>query len=792
MSSTPRRIGVLMVVFAIATLAVLLQLGWLMLGQNELWTLRSYNNRWTFRDVPTHRGAIADRFGNVLVADAPSFELLVDYQAFRRYHPVGAAVHGATLLADYTPALAGVRYTYGNGPRGPEAACRALLELPLAWLRRRGGGQDQVEDRRDVRFYCVSLLSHCTHRSRSRIYKELRQAENSESGRCVGQAVPGWSPAELAQAFARGLAELRAADRELAAGAGHGELLQRLDRYRDESYAPPGEGRQPDPSRLRPLADRVTFDLAAGLRTLASDHPGLWLEPTVVREPSELAARYPLVRAMLGSVKPIDRLVGFDPDDTKQQHDAKYRQFLDDVEARRDEIIGARELQTVVPEDVASEEIRDAFRKKAQQYVEAIVRNGDRHGSSGVEQAMDAVLAGDPGLRLVERDKRAREQKLWSRLEVRPGDDVRLSLDLDLQLLAQQVLAEVAAEWSGQLQRASNRERALQCFGAAVAILDASSGEVLAVCGLPDDTPELRGHPLGLNWRVRGDIGSVAKPFVALEQLQAESQGRPHKPLAEFVDCHGNFDKDRHLSCLEPHRHGGRQLVPALEESCNAFFFQAAEGLGQDGLQRALRRFGLLQPADAAEPAFALGTWQPRPIGVSWRNVVPPTVGGHFLIEKRAIGYGVEASVVMVARAYAALGTGVLREATLVRGGGGAAVELDVTEAQLQQVRDGLRGCVTDGTARKVPLLAAYGVLGKTGTAEVDDVNHDNNALFAGYLPYQSADGVQLAFCAAVYFVPNGSYGGEVAGGMLATILDRIAADPVLQARYQLQRSPGR
>jgi hypothetical protein len=133
-NSTARRIGVLMLVFSIATAVVLLQLGWLMLGQNETWTLRSYMNRWTFRDVPTHRGAILDRDGRVLVADAPSFELLVDYQEFRRYHPVGAAVHGATLLADYTPALAGVRYTYGPGPRGPEQACQALLDLPLQWL----------------------------------------------------------------------------------------------------------------------------------------------------------------------------------------------------------------------------------------------------------------------------------------------------------------------------------------------------------------------------------------------------------------------------------------------------------------------------------------------------------------------------------------------------------------------------------------------------------------------------------------------------------------------------------
>ena len=69
----------------------------LMVVDHEDWLVRSYRNRWAFRDVPSVRGSLLDRFDRVLVADEPSFELSCVYERFRILHPVGAAVHGATL-----------------------------------------------------------------------------------------------------------------------------------------------------------------------------------------------------------------------------------------------------------------------------------------------------------------------------------------------------------------------------------------------------------------------------------------------------------------------------------------------------------------------------------------------------------------------------------------------------------------------------------------------------------------------------------------------------------------------
>ncbi|GAB4140954.1 MAG: hypothetical protein Fur0037_07630 [Planctomycetota bacterium] len=779
--TTERRISVLAGAFVSAFAVLLLQLAWLMLGQNDIWTLRSYLNRWTFRDVPAHRGAILSRSGDRLAYDSPSFELSVDYQSFRRYHPMGAAVHGATMLADYTPSLAGVRYTYSEGPRGPMAAAAALLDLPIAWLSSDGLSSEARKDRRDVRFYCVSLLSACSRRSRSQVYRELRQAEENRPQASVGDALPALSRSDLLRRYERIVAVLAEIDRRLRAGEGHGALIDRLDQIRQEWFASRDQKEHPDPSRLRPLADRLPFELVAGLRSADSDHPGLWMLPAVVRERGDLAERHPLVASLLGGVKVIDRLVPVSAEDDAK---ARRRKLVEAVRARGDEILDDEGLSRIVPDDLAPENVKLELRRRARRYIEAVVRRGDRRGSSGVERAMDFVLAGDPGIRLVERDKRAREQRLYSRLDVRPGADVTLSIDFDLQDLADRVVRDTHDLWAP-------RARVPEWFGTGLVVLDATTGEILAISGLPADTPELRSRPLGLNWRRFGALGSIVKPFLLIEQFEAARLGGTHRPLEEFRDCTGpNYGivAGQRLGCLHADGEAGRIPELALMKSCNAFFFQVAEGIGHEGIDRALARFGLLPG-----PGLPEGTYAPCPFGMSSGMVSPPEANRAVLRQKRAIGYGISASPLLVARAYAALATGVLRTPSLVRGLDLPSVPLGVPIEELERVREGLRLCVEDprGTAHDQASLRTFSVRGKTGTAEVSRQG-DNNAWFAGYLPYSSPGGEQLAFAGVVYHVPHRSYGGDVAGALVAALLDGIAADPRLQGRYGLRAEAGR
>ena len=97
MTGSSRRIVVVAVFATLATAVVLAGLLRLMVEEHDLWLERSYRNRWSFRDVPTRRGSIYDRTGQRLVHDVPRYALELNYRAFRRLDPIGAA--SATDLA---------------------------------------------------------------------------------------------------------------------------------------------------------------------------------------------------------------------------------------------------------------------------------------------------------------------------------------------------------------------------------------------------------------------------------------------------------------------------------------------------------------------------------------------------------------------------------------------------------------------------------------------------------------------------------------------------------------------
>jgi penicillin-binding protein 2 len=310
-------------------------------------------------------------------------------------------------------------------------------------------------------------------------------------------------------------------------------------------------------------------------------------------------------------------------------------------------------------------------------------------------------------------------------------------------------------------------------------VLDVATADVLGFAGAPVQTQYAADVP-GLEWRGNGAIGSVVKPFVLVEQLQSEREGRVHLPPGSFAPCERVFrygDRRLRLLCDGHHGAGGRDPVEALAESCNIFFYQAGIGLGEEGLARALRRFGLLE-ATAGDPFAAC--WQPVVRGLP--VAAPRMRESGAVLPRRAIGYSVEASPLHVARAYAALASGALPEIGLTTKPR-RRVPLDDAIGEIGVVQEGLRACVRSGTASGLVGLRDLGVCGKTGTADVDDEHHENNAWFAGYAPC-AASGMQLVFCAVVYWVPNGEHGADVAGELVSDFLASVQADSALCERY--------
>ena len=794
--------------YAACLFVVVLHQALVMGAQNEEWTVRSYRNRWTFKDVPSVRGSLRARDGELLAHDEPTFSLDCVYERFRLRHPVGAAVHGATLATRL--AGAETRYSYFGGALGPAAAARLLLTLPVDALLH---ADLPKEEKRELQAAAITLLASVSDRSRQRIRKELLAAALVSPDAPIGGALPGLTLENALSQFSSVQSRLSALDRALQeadaklrdrmgtfADDDYGEdpllhvdpapsmeshepvarrgLLQKLDVFRVDSLAQRrtregGEG-EPDGELLeriaRPLARGLPFHLAAAVRIASEDQPGLYLEPALRRVraeglPSSLAA-------ILGSVKPLaeDASAAVGGDNGRASY----------LDARVDEALDEG-IVDLVPEDLTDlPEYRQSLAEQARRTYASVLRNRERRGTSGIERALDDELRGDPGLRLVEHDRKAREQRLWSNLRVEPGTDAQLTIDLSLQELLDREVDRALAHWRGVAHaRGSDPGK----IDVAMAFVEADSGDVLALAGAPRAVNDIPVVPPALRWRGNGALGSIVKPLFLLEQLVSERRGLPHADLAALDPCPQKWrGKDgRTYRCDHAHWGDGKDPVTALAKSCNTFFFQLAEAMGENGLRRALWRFGMQDVSTTGGD----GRFQARPDELPANLCAGPRwIDEAQDLPMRGVGYSLAANPLTIARAYAAIATGRLPTLGMRYGEARPSYSLDANESDLALVRRGLVECVESGTARDIEGLRREGASGKTGTAEIRIGGKDaNNAWFAGYLE-PAAGGARLVFCAVVYAVPDRVHGADAAGLLVADVFDAMRDDAAIAQRW--------
>ena len=772
-SSTRDRIGVVGVVMALGFCAVLVHLWLLMVWEQETWAQRSHENRWSFRAVPSQRGTIRDRLGRVLVQDEPSTELTLHYQRFRQRHLIGAAVHGAIAFAALDPARVGTVYDYGEGLLGPTAAVHDLLSMPARLLHPRVLEKHVASE---LAMTVTTVLAQASGMRRSEVYAALRQAAARNDGTCVGDVLPV-PRLQLLVVAAERVRELRQLDATLRAldaqrrerlgllGDAPPGLLGSLERMRRASLADERHRGLPVESIRRTFADLVPFDVAAPLRIHGDRHAGLDVRPSVSRRCT--VAEGSALRAMLGNLQDLDRAVPHE--NWFDQHLASElpEDWLDDL----------------VPAGLVDDDLRASLQGDAEASYRLQMLLQERRGVTGVEAQFDDVLMGRLGMRFVEHDSKRREQRLWSHLQVQAGDDVQLTIDLDLQRLAERATEH---GWQREQQKFVDEADQKRCE-AALCVLDARTGDVLAYAGAPIVSSRAVDVP-GVVWQGNGSVGSVLKPFVAVEQLHAMATGRPHRSLAEPEPCRGQATMrygGRLLNCDGVHGSAGNDPVVAIGESCNSFFYQVGLGLGEEGLARALARFGLLQ----AEPDSPFADcWQGRVRGLAAARPVVDRPRAdrpaRTPLPDRSIGYAIQASPLDIARAYAVFAVGHLPTLGLVAGERRPVVLFDDVVGELETVRDGLRACVQTGTARKLATLQELGVAGKTGTAEVGERNDENNAWFAGYLQDVGASGAQLVVCGVVYWVQDKTHGGAAAGQLVADFLAGVRDDTRLRTDY--------
>ncbi|WP_413217574.1 penicillin-binding transpeptidase domain-containing protein [Thermus oshimai] len=396
-------------------------------------------------------------------------------------------------------------------------------------------------------------------------------------------------------------------------------------------------------------------------------------------------------------------------------------------------------------------------------------------GQAGLEAALEPYLRGKRGVRAVEVNVRGERLKETVLEEPTPGQDVVLTLDLDLQKAAERALEEALWDINAG-RRAKGLPPAGRVKGAIVA-LDPRTGEVLAMASAPSFNPALfaqRPVPKAVEALLRD------KDLPLLNRaVQPYTPGSTFKLATSYALLEeGYVGPSTSYRCSPYLVYGGqvrrnwagRDMGPmtvreAIAWSCNTWYYQA---VAQDPLgvvDRLARRAGLLGLGEAtgleiAERTGLLPTraWKEEALGEPWYPGETLSV---------AIGQGpVLATPAQIARMLATIAqSGRKPRLHLVKAIGGKEVAPKVERVPgrfWSVLQEGLRKTVTEGTARHVLGEFPVPTGGKTGTAETPGKRAGlEHAWYMGYGP--TDPGSPYPPLVVVAFFENGGEGSRVA-----------------------------
>ncbi|MEM6289625.1 MAG: penicillin-binding protein 2 [Myxococcota bacterium] len=423
-------------------------------------------------------------------------------------------------------------------------------------------------------------------------------------------------------------------------------------------------------------------------------------------------------------------------------------------------------------------------------------RLGDRVGQTGIERQWENYLRGRLGERWRVVDARRREvaePPAWAAdalppdRDPIPGQDIYLTLDLDLQSVAYEAVSDKLA-------------------GAVVA-LEAKTGRVLAMASVPAIDPNRYEQPIpSAEWKAWSE--SPLKPFIDKTVQEHFFPGSTYKVVSALVALSDpEFDPDEEIECegyvkfgkrkfRDTHVHGPMNLEQALVHSCNSYFYELA-----------IRNTLSLERVEPVARALGLGDRTGLGINGEVKGTIPTeefearegTYQGGVRLNS-ALGQGnVKATVMQIAVLYAAVANGgyVLTPYLVDRiqtnddklvftSDPQRRNEAPVLDpADRRRIHAGLVGVVNseEGTAYSQRLDNIV-VAGKTGTAqvgreyrtesEIEIEGWDNTADHAWFAAYAPADDPQIV---VVALVVHGGTGADAAAPIVMKVIEHYLDD---------------
>jgi penicillin-binding protein 2 len=393
----------------------------------------------------------------------------------------------------------------------------------------------------------------------------------------------------------------------------------------------------------------------------------------------------------------------------------------------------------------------------------------EEKGVAGAEEEFDAALAGANGTLLVEKNALGQVESQGSVVPAENGATLKLSIDSRVQ--------------DALYAAVKNVSDSIGFLGGAGVILDAKTGEILALVSYPEYDPNVLssgqpaatiagyasdpGHPY-LDRAVGGVYtpGSVVKPFEAAGAL---TDGLITADTT--IDDPGSLSVPNPYDPARPNIFTGWKALGLLDVeqaiawSSDVFFYTVGgghgsqQGLGIDRLDYWYQAFGLASTTGIELPGEVAGflptpAWKEATFGQAWN------IGDTY---HTAIGqYSMQVTPIALARAIAAIANGgELVTPTLLaqHGASGseaaAATKVPVSQSALAEARAGMRLGVTVAGGLASPLDFSFtAVAAKTGTAQVGAGNQYDNSWAEGFWPYNDP---QYAFAVVLERGPSGA-----------------------------------
>ena len=321
----------------------------------------------------------------------------------------------------------------------------------------------------------------------------------------------------------------------------------------------------------------------------------------------------------------------------------------------------------------------------------------DNRGLEGLERKFDRVLSGVPGSQTIVKDPFGRALDVVETKRERPGRNIRLTIDDQVQAQAETILQQTVARWGAR--------------SATAVVMDPSNGSVLAMATAPRFNAN-RFPTTRADRRRNRAVTDTYEPGSTFKLVTISAALEDHvvSPQTSFVLPPTIKVADRVIHDSHPRGTERLTVKQIIEQSSNVGTVTVAERLGAGRLANWVNRFGFGKPTGidfpGESPGFALplDQWSGSTIGT-----VP-------------IGHGIAVTPIQMARAYSAIANGgiLVRPRIVDRIDGRPTSERRghrvISRHVSKQMLSLLRGVVVEGTGTEAA-VPGYTVAGKTGTA---------------------------------------------------------------------------